>query len=222
LKRRIEYRQSGRKFWTFFPDKGPFRRELYPKHIEFFALGREFNERAIVAGNRVGKTIAGAYEMTCHLTGLYPDWWQGKVFDRPVNAWAAGDTTHTVKEILQAKLLGPPGDAAALGSGMIPRELITSTTLREGVRDAISSVVVRHRTGRLSRLLLKSYDQRREAFQGTEQDVIWLDEESPEDIYTECLLRTTTTGGIVYLTFTPLMGLTPLVLSFLPELQVSA
>jgi phage terminase large subunit-like protein len=74
----------------------------------------------------------------------------------------------------------------------------------------------------VSVLIFKSYDQRREAFQGTEQDVIWLDEEPPLGIYTECLLRTMTTGGHLLCTFTPLLGLSEVVLSFLPggQLQV--
>lgn len=42
---------------------------------------------------------------------------------------------------------------------------------------------------------------------------VWLDEECPEDVYGECLLRTMTTGGIMITTFTPKKGLTPLVLS---------
>jgi len=62
----------------------------------------------------------------------------------------------------------------------------------------------------------KSYDQGREAFQGTEQDGIWLDEEPPEDVYTECLLRTMTNNGLVMLTFTPLRGMSSVVLAFLP------
>ncbi|MCW5980334.1 MAG: terminase family protein [Bryobacteraceae bacterium] len=65
--------------------------------------------------------------------------------------------------------------------------------------------------------MLKSYDQRRESFQGTEQDVIWLDEEPPLDLYTECLMRTMTTGGTVMLAFTPLRGLSDVVLSFQRE-----
>ena len=47
-----------------------------------------------------------------------------------------------------------------------------------------------------------------------------MDEEPPDDIYVECLLRTVKTpdfeGGMLMLTFTPLQGLTPLVLEFLP------
>src|SRR5208337_4754825 len=55
-----------------FPDTGPLRRALYIKHCEFFRHGKEIQERCFMAANRVGKTIVGAYETTCHLTGVYP------------------------------------------------------------------------------------------------------------------------------------------------------
>lgn len=198
----------------YYPDAGPLRRELYVKHMAFFAAGAQYRERAFVAANRVGKSEGvGAYEVALHLTGRYPDWWQGRRFDRPVKVWAAGDTSKTVREIVQAKLLGEPG---AIGTGMIPADAIIKTATKSGVADAIDTVTVRHSSGRNSHLVLKSYDQRRESFQGSECDVIWLDEECPADIYTECLLRTMTTSGLILLTFTPLMGLTDVVLQFLP------
>ena len=34
-----ERRESRRKLWTYFPDTGPLRRELYQLHLEFFRLG---------------------------------------------------------------------------------------------------------------------------------------------------------------------------------------
>ena len=54
---------------SMYPDEGPLRRELYPKHMEFFAAGKKYNERLFMAGNRVGKTEgAGGYEAALHLT----------------------------------------------------------------------------------------------------------------------------------------------------------
>ena len=47
---------------------------------------------------------------------------------------------------------------------------------------------------------------------------IWLDEEPPQLIYNECLMRILTTNGLIMLTFTPLQGTTPLVKSFLDTL----
>jgi len=206
-------RRQRNKIARYFPDEGKYARALYPKQLAFFEAGAKYRERCFMAGNRVGKSDAGAYELTLHLTGRYPGWWRGKRFTRPVRVWAAGDTSKTVREIVQEKLLGPPG---AHGTGMIPGDAILKTTTKSGVADAIDTVWVRHAAGGHSMLVLKSYDQRRESFQGTEQDVIWLDEEPDQGIYTECLLRTMTSNGIVLLTFTPLLGLSDVVLSFLP------
>lgn len=214
-------RSARNRIKTLYPDDGPHRRELYSKHTEFFAAGGEFNERALLGGNRSGKTLAGAYEMTCHLTGKYPRWWRGKRFEDPVEAWCAGDTARTVRDILQKELLGPPGDAAAEGTGMIPGDLILSTSVKHGLADCVEAVRVKH-VGGTSNLHFKSYDQGRQAFQGTSQHVVWPDEECPIEIYTECLLRTMTTNGVVFMTATPLLGLTALMLSFLPELQPTA
>lgn len=191
-----------------------------PAYCPSECTGKPHRERAAIAANRVGKTEGiGAYEVTLHLTGLYPDWWQGRRFDRPIKAWAAGDTNKTVRNILQEKLYGPP---TAVGTGMIPGDLIAHRTLKQGTADAVDTIYVKHASGGLSRIELKSYQAGRESFQGTEQDLIWLDEEPPESIYTECLLRTATTGGMIMLTFTPLSGLSDVVLSYIPGGEVGA
>ena len=72
-------RSSRRKLSTYYPDEGPLRRELYKKHLEFFAAGKQYRERLLLAANRVGKTEGvGGYEVTLHLTGNYPAWWTGR------------------------------------------------------------------------------------------------------------------------------------------------
>lgn len=212
-------RRKQRKFYTVFPDTGPLRRELYVKHTEFMAYGADYSERVFLAANRSGKTLTGAYETTCHLTGRYPHWWQGRRFDHGVEFWAAGDTAKTVRDIIQVELLGDHNDQ---GTGMIPGEDIIKTTPKAGVPDAVDTIYVKHYDADgdqdgVSSLGLKSYDQGRIAFQGTTRDGIWLDEECPMEVYAECLIRTMTSMGIIYLTFTPLKGLTPVVLSFMPK-----
>lgn len=185
--------------------------------MQFFQLGAIHNERLLAGGNRSGKSFAGGYEMSLHLTGLYPEWWEGKTFAEPVMAWTAGDTAKNVRDIMQTILLGPYGNIEQYGTGLIPGELIHRYTSKHGLSDAIESIYVKHISGGLSNIQFKSYDQGREVFQGTSQQVIHLDEECPLDIYTECLLRTLTVNGIIYVTATPLLGLTDLILSFLPE-----
>lgn len=197
----------------YFPDLGPYRRELYPRHLEFFGAGRDHKERAFIAGNRVGKTDAGAYETTLHLTGDYPEWWQGKRFFRPTKCWAAGDTNKTVREVLQEKMLGKPGNH---GTGMIPFASLLKVTTKQGIAEAVDTVYVRHASGGHSALKFKSYQEGRESFQADAVDFVWLDEEPGESIYDEALTRTMTTSGSVILTFTPINGLTTVVLRFLP------
>ncbi len=94
------------RYFDLYPAEGPLSRRAYSKHMEHFAAGKWARERAVLGGNRVGKTEIGAYEMTAHLTGLYPEWWQGRRFDTAVHAWAAGKTNDTTKNILQEKLFG--------------------------------------------------------------------------------------------------------------------
>ncbi len=168
----------------------------------------------MLAANRVGKTEGvGGYEVTCHLTGNYPKWWPGRKFTKPNRWWVAGDTNTTVRDILQYKLMGPIGN---WGTGLIPAVAIGRTTRKPGITDAVDTVWIKHASGGESSVSFKSYEGGRESFQGTEQDGIWLDEEPPQGIYTECLLRTMTNNGIVILTFTPLNGMSDVVLSFLP------
>jgi phage terminase large subunit-like protein len=208
-------RRKRNKIESFFPDSGPYRRELYPKHIDHFAAGAIHRERLFLAANRVGKTESGAYEVACHATGQYPHWWPGKRFSKAQNWWVAGDTSKTVRDIQQYKLMGKPGE---FGTGMIPGALIGPTKPKQGIPDAIETVYVKHVSGEYSTIMFKSYDQRREAFQGTEMEGgIWLDEECPLDIYTECLTRLMTTEGLLILTFTPLSGWTEVVDSFLKK-----
>lgn len=214
-------RKTVNKIVRYYPSEGPLCRGNYPKHLDFFRAGVTHRERLFLAGNRVGKSEGvGGYELTLHLTGDYPDWWEGRRYSRSVNVWAAGDTGKTVRDILQYKLLGPVG---SFGTGLIPERCIEGRPVsKPGVADAIEIVRVKHKSGGISVLTFKSYDQGREAFQGTEQDVIWLDEEPPLSVYTECLVRTMTINGMVLCTFTPLLGLSDVVLHYLPDGKLSA
>ncbi len=221
LLREKERRFSARKIFRMYPDAGELRRERYQKHLEFFKAGATYRERCFMAGNRVGKTEgAGGYEMALHLSGLYPDWWEGRRFDRPLRAWAAGKTNETTRDIVQAKLFGAinyVGERKAFkGTGLVPGATLGRVTWKQGVQDLADTVEVQHVSGGVSTLGLKSFQQGRGSFEGTEQDVIWLDEEPPLDIYGECLIRTATTGGLVMLTFTPLEGLSEVVQAFMP------
>ena len=211
-------RRDGYKITRYFKATGPCRRDRYVKHLQFFDAGAVYKERLFMAANRIGKSDAGAYEVTCHVTGEYPSWWTGRRFTEPVEVWACGTTSETTRDIVQEKLVGR---IETLGSGMVPGHLIVHHTKRpHGLPGSIESVWVRHVSGGNSVIGLKMYEQGRTSFEGTGKAVIWCDEEPPQDCYTEMVYRTITTKGIVLVTFTPLQGMSAVVSSFLePETE---
>lgn len=205
----LDYQKTYRQFFQFTP---------YPKQKQFLDLGAEFSERLLIAGNQNGKTHVGAYEVACHLTGLYPDDWKGRRFTKPTRGWIAGETSLVVRDVQQKKLCGEPGVEEAFGSGMIPKDIfVDKPSLARGITDAYDTIQVRHVSGGTSVARFKSYEQGRQKFQGETLDWLWFDEEPPMEIYSEGLTRTAATRGICFMTFTPLQGPTEVVLRFLDE-----
>jgi phage terminase large subunit-like protein len=217
-------RRQRRKIDSYFPAAGPLRRELYAKHLEFFRAGAQHRERLFMAGNRVGKTETGCYEDALHLTGQYPDWWAGRRFSCPVDAWVACETSALTRDVLQEKLLGPWG---SFGLGLIPGDTILDFTRKTGTGEAVDVAHIRHVSGGVSHIGFKSYKEGRANFQGTAKHLIHFDEEPDISTYTEALLRTaivpgTTAGGLMLVTFTPLKGPTAVVEAFLDTREVAA
>lgn len=187
-----------------------------------------------LAGNRTGKTTAGSMEGSYHLTGRYPADWTGRRFSHPISMWAASDTTQSTRDALQYAYLGDINilDASAsivltegsqpqspFGCGSIPKDCIINYTKARNVVDAVDTVRVRHVSGGESILGFKSYDQGRQKFQGTAKHVIHLDEEPPVEILSECKMRIAGTGvnGLLFLTMTPLLGMSDVCLAFLDD-----
>jgi phage terminase large subunit-like protein len=171
--------------------------------------GAKFRQRGYLAANRCGKTETGAFETTCHATGIYPHWWTGKRFDEPTKIWIVGKSSETIRDTVQVAMLGIPGQ---WGTGMLPGDLLINITKNNSRADIIT---VKHISGGISTIGFKSNEAGRQSFEGTAMDVIWLDEECDLPVYLECLMRTMTTNGIIFTTFTPLKGLTQLIKSLL-------
>ena len=87
--------QVHRKLYTYFPDVGPYRRELYARHMQFFLAGAEHKpmpvwcpedcdgsphrERLALCANRVGKALRHGTPVAT------PSGW------RPIETLKAGD-----------------------------------------------------------------------------------------------------------------------------------
>ena len=187
-----------------------------PWQLDFHEAGKDNQERLIVCANRVGKSESGGYETALHMTGDYPDDWDGKRFDQPVLVWTGSPTNETSRDIVQKALIGGTSKDE-LGTGFIPREkIIGKPKMRQaGVSDVVDGFKVKHVSGATSTCILKTYEQGWRKWQGTEPHIVWLDEEPDHfRIYTESLTRLLTSHGIMMVTFTPLLGQTELVRHF--------
>ena len=185
----------------------------YGKQREFHALGATKRERMLAAGNQLGKTYSAASEVAIHLTGRYPDDWEGFRFDRP-NHWLAGsESGELTRRGVQRLLLGKDPKMEA-GTGQIPADSIISITWSRHVNELVDTVKVRHASGGVSTISLKSYDQGRGKWQADTVDGVWFDEEPPEDIYFEGITRTNVTFGPVMVTCTLLKGMTAIAARF--------
>lgn len=193
----------------------------YTKQQQFHDLGLTLRERLLMAGNQNGKTYCGGAEIAMHLTGRYPAGWLGRKWKRPVRGWAAGVTGESTRDNPQRILLGTI--SGGIGTGLIPMDCLKrdKMTLARGVSDLYDTVLVKHYIDGVfdgwSELKFKSYERGREKWQGDTLDFIWYDEEPPEDIYVEGLARITATQGMVFVTFTPLQGMSKVVRRYLDE-----
>lgn len=223
-------RESRKRFFHLFPDETHdwngetfHARSLYAPHMEFIKATADYMEVAFMAGNRTGKSETGTFCDAVWLTGLYPEWWEGRRFEGPTRGWVSGKTNETVRDILQDKLLGEISwrgrRKTVSGTGIIPGECIEyeSVTWRSGVQNLVDTIRIKHVSGKTSLLGFKSYAQGRSGFEGTAQHFAHLDEEPPQDIYSEVMTRLATTSGVGISTFTPLDGLTEVALGFMPQ-----
>ncbi|WP_259543895.1 hypothetical protein, partial [Herbiconiux daphne] len=107
--------------------------EPYPFQKDFYKASKKFKRRFLCAANRVGKSYSEAVEVTYHLTGLYPSWWEGHRFDHPILCWAVGITGDSTRKVLQNELFGTSlgKDKDELGTGSIPRDLIDFDNLEK-------------------------------------------------------------------------------------------
>lgn len=180
----------------------------YSKQQEFFAATLRHREVGLFAGSQLGKTEAGAFMTAAHLTGLYPKWWPGYRFDQPTMGWGVCENLKMTRDVMQTKLCGTPGNTEDFGSGMIPRHLfIGDPVMARGEGDAFDTIQVRHVSGGISTFRFRTYQSGRTALQGQTLKFCWCDEEPDLEIYSECLARIGGTGGRLFITFTPLRGM---------------
>lgn len=186
----------------------------YKRQMEFIEATATYRETLFAAGNQLGKSLCAANALAIMLTGEYPDWWTGRRWDRPIACWVGGVTAESTRDAMQRLLMGRPGQ---FGTGAIPADRIESFSSARGVADALDTLIIKHVSGGKSTLTFKAYKDGREKWQAESLDLVAFDEEPDESIYIEGLTRTNATGGIAWLTFTPLLGMSKVASRFFEE-----
>lgn len=221
------------KFYGLFPDKGTdgskygfdknneainpgsetWSRHLYTKHLEFFNASNDYYYLLLGGGNRTGKTVACAYAVTCHVTGDYPHWWTGRKFEEPIDIWVVGKDNKVVVDTLQNLLIGPVGD---FGTGIIPNKYLDHESLGDPkkAQAGLGKVRIKHKSGGVSTIGFKTYDAGQMSFEGWTGSLVWLDEEPPAGILTSSIARLTTTNGLLFMSYTPLNGISETIETF--------
>ena len=114
----------------------------YPRQWLFHHLGSVTRLRLFTAGNQTGKTLPATHEDAFHLTGLYPPWWPGRVWRRPIDVALFGESADQLRRVLQRQLFGRLKE---IGSGWIPKDAIVDyTEKRSGGDTHIVSAAIRH------------------------------------------------------------------------------
>ena len=213
----LEYKASINRLGAYKP---------YPYQLAFHnALGygtnTPANQRFLMAANGVGKTKSAAFETAIHATGRYPDWWKGTRFHTAVEVIVGAKTNDAAVKVVQKELFGDVMDKKSLGTGAIPKDCLNTTfKMKPGIPGAISEALVKHVSGRWSKIAIMSYDQKPKAFMGTRFDVGWLDEEPPTEIWSQFIRGTLSRSrAILYITATPEEGMTQVVIQFTNDLK---
>lgn len=140
----------------------------------------------LIAANRWGKTEAGMRETLWRATMTHP-----YKENRPHNViWVGGWTSGFYIETHLPKLLE-----------WLPKDSLIEKN------ETFKWWKLRRADGGECTIFFKSFDQRREKWQGAKVDFIWLDEEMPEDIYREALARLMDSNGEMLMTLTPIKGM---------------
>lgn len=167
------------------------------QHQKQLAFHRSLaKSRFVFGGNRTGKSVCGAVETIWYATGLHPF----VKIEHACDGWVVSLTRQVQRDVAQAKILQ-----------YLPPEWIVKTVMVSGssfapAHGVIDFILVKNIFGSVSKIGFRNCEQGRERFQGVSLDYVWFDEEPPEEIYDECLLRLLDRGGVHWVTMTPLKG----------------
>lgn len=197
-------------------------KSLYDWQRAFNASTATHYESCLCAANQIGKTYTGTVIDAFHLTGDYPEDWEGHKFTFAPLCWGLGYSMEKTRDLLQAALFGKYIAGVGFEGGLVPVGKIVSWESATGTPNAMRSVTVRHSSGGNAVIQFWSYSQGQHAIMGDVVDWFHVDEEPVDQkIRPQVLTRTINgdkgRGGRGIYTFTPENGRTDLVIKFMDD-----
>ena len=204
-----------------------FPADWYTWQDEYFKQGAKFRERLMLCGNRGGKTFSTCYEDSCHITGNYPDDWQGFKFEIPLLVWIFGVDASQTRDVLQKELFGRLTDEGKFTGGWIhPDEIVQ--VVRGATPGLARDVFVKWRghKNRTTQVTLRSYTQIATgqdtlSAAGSNVDLVHADEQPPDTLMgqlrTRLMLGNAGKGGMLVCGCTPELGPTDFVMRFMEQ-----
>lgn len=160
---------------------------------QFEFLNNRSDTRAFFGGNRSGKTTSGIIEVSYHMTGQYPDWWEGRKWNRPtVGRIFAADFSKGVKVVTKKLREWLPADAILH---------IDKNNLRAEI-----GWHIKYKDGRQGESYadIMTYEQDSSLAEGWNGDWVLFDEPPPRDMYIATARGLIDNDGICVFTLTPL------------------
>ncbi len=144
--------------------------------------------KLFIGGNRSGKTVGGGTETVKRLTGRHE---RDDLPKPPVRGRAVGiDFIEGVDKIIIPEI-----------KKWLPPSYLINNSWEDSYNNRTRTLTLTNG----SFLEFMSYEQDVQKFAGTSRHFVWFDEEPPEDIFNENMLRLADTDGDFYITMTPLI-----------------
>lgn len=164
----------------------------YAPHTKQYAFhSSDARMRLYIGGNRSGKTVGGVVEDCLWLMGKHP--------------WRRTPLLPVRGRIVGVDFIN------GIDKNIIPQisQWLPTSELKGGSWDTAYHKELRTLTLENGSFVeFMSYDQDLDKFSGTSRHFVHFDEEPPKDIFTECFLRTVDVGGSMWITMTPVEGMT--------------
>lgn len=145
--------------------------------------------RALFGGNRSGKTHGGCAEDAFWAT--HSQRYRLRPRRKDIKILIGSESNEYNRDIIVPKLRTLIPQSLIIKETRIQRGMIDFWNLPDG-----------------GKIKFKNYEQDVDKWAGDDYNLIHLDEESPPEIFKECLLRTIDRNGEIILTMTPVKGLT--------------